>query len=118
MRHLWRFTADALPPRFAASADAERFVTALGGCAVRNVREEIDVIVGVLRTNPAARQRDKLLKEVLRLTNKLAHRKYSDIFLETLSGLRVFASGDPALDGFRAGLDRIALTAAKRRAAK
>lgn len=118
MRHLWRFTADALPPRFAASADAERFVTALGGCAVRNVREEIDVIVGVLRTNPAARQRDKLLKEVLRLTNKLAHRKYSDIFLETLSGLRVFASSDPALDGFRAGLDRIALTAAKRRAAK
>jgi hypothetical protein len=116
MRHLWRFTADAFPPRFGAPADAEQFVAALGGCAVRNVREEIDVIVGVLRTGPAARERDKLLKEVLRLANKLAHRKYSDIFSEALAGLRVFASGDPTLAGFRAGLDRIVLTAAKRKA--
>jgi hypothetical protein len=115
MRHLWRFTADALPPRFGDSADAARFVAALDGCAVGNVREEIDVIVGILRTRPDARERGTLLKEVLRLVNKLAHRKYSALFWETLDGLRVIASGDPALGGFIAGLDRIALTAEKRR---
>ena len=118
MRHCWRFTADAVPPRFGASTDAEQFVADLRGCLLRDVREEIDVIVGIIRKETEARERDKLLKEILRLTNKLAHRKYADICAEALGSLRVFASGDPALAGFRAGLDTIALTAAKRRAAK
>jgi adenine-specific DNA-methyltransferase len=118
MRHHWRFTADALPPWFGASADAERFIAALAGCAVRDVREEIDVIIGVLRNEPEAREKEKLLKEILRLANKLAHRKYADIFSEALAGLRAFASGEPALGEFRAGLDRIVLTAEKRSAAK
>ncbi|MGD0727279.1 MAG: hypothetical protein ABSB63_17130 [Spirochaetia bacterium] len=118
MRHHWRFTADAVPPRFSASTDAEQFVADLRGCLVRDVREEIDVLVGIVKREREARERNKLLKEILRLANKLAHRKYADIFSEAIKGLRAFASGDPALVGFRAGLDRIALTAAKRRAAK
>jgi hypothetical protein len=118
MRHHWRFTADAVPPRFAASADAEQFAARLRRCLVRDVREEIDVIVGITKKEREARERNRLLKEILRLANKLAHRKYADIFSEALEGLRMFASGDPALNGFRAGLDKIALTAEKRRAAK
>jgi adenine-specific DNA-methyltransferase len=118
MRHNWRFTADAAPPRFGASTDAEKFAADLCGCLVRDVREEIDVIIGIIRKEREARERDKLLKEILRLTNKLAHRKYADVFSEALESLRAFASGDPALAGFRAGLDRIALTAVKRRAAR
>jgi hypothetical protein len=116
MRHCWRFAADAVPPRFGAHADAERFAADLRACLVRDVREEIDVIVGITRKETEARAREKLLKEILRLANKLAHRKYADICAEALQGLRVFAAGDPALAGFRAGLDRIALIAAKRRA--
>jgi hypothetical protein len=118
MRHCWRFAADAVPPRFDASTDAEQFVADLRGCLVRDVREEIDVIVGIIGKETEPRETDKLLKEVLRLANKLAHRKYADICVETIERLRVFASGDPAFEGFRAGLDKIALTAAKRRAAK
>jgi adenine-specific DNA-methyltransferase len=116
MRHCWRFTTDAVPPRFGTSADAERFVADLRGCLVHDVREEIDVIVGITRGEREAREKDKLLKEILRLANKLAHRKYADVCAKALEGLRAFASGDPALTEFRDGLDRIALTAAKRRA--
>ena len=118
MQHCWRFAADAAPPRFGASTDAEQFAEDLTGCLVRDVREEIDVIVGIIRKEREARERDRLLKEILRLTNKLAHRKYADICAETLEGLRAFASGDPALAWFQAGLDKIALTAARRCAAK
>lgn len=118
MRHFWRFTAEAVPPRFGASTHAERFIADLRGCLAPDVREEIDVIMGIIRKGMGAREKDKLLKEILRLANKLAHRKYADIFSEALEGLRVFASGDPAFSGFRAGLDRIVLTAAKRRSAK
>ena len=117
MRHAWRFSAEAVPPRFGTSADAEKFAAALGGCLVRDVREEIDVLVEITRKEQDARERDRLLKEILRLTNKLAHRKYAVICAEALENLRAFASADPAFAGFRAGLDRIALTAAKRRAA-
>ena len=118
MRHFWKFSADVVPPRFGTTADAEQFAADLNSCLLRDVREEIDVLIEITRKEKDARERDRLLKEILRLTNKLAHRKYADICAEALQGLRVFASGDPALAGFRAGLDRIALTAAKRRAAK
>ena len=117
MQHLWRFAADSVPPGFGAPADAERFVTALRGCLVRDVRQEINVIVAIARKEKDARERDRLLKEVLRLANKLAHRKYAAVCAEALEGLRVFASSDPSLAAFRAGLDRIALTASRRGAA-
>ncbi len=118
MRHCWRFTADVVPPRFGASADAEQFAAVLRRCLVRDVREEIDVIIAIIRQETEAREQDKLLKEILRLANKLAHRKYADICAEALESLRMFASDDPARAGFREGLDTIALTAAKRRSAK
>ncbi len=117
MRHQWRFTADAEPPRFGSPKGAEQFAADLRGCLVRDVREEIDVIVGIARKERDARERDKLMKETLRLVNKLAHRKYAALFSEVLESLRAFAAGDPAFEGFRAGLDRIALTATTRRAA-
>ena len=118
MRHCWKFGAGVVPPLFATAAAAEQFVADLGACLLRDVREEIDVLIEITRKAKEGRERGKLLQEILRLTTKLAHRKYADICAEALECLRVFASGDPALTGFRAGLDKIALTAAKRRAVK
>jgi adenine-specific DNA-methyltransferase len=114
MRHYWRFPADAPPPCFDTDADAERFIAALSDCALRDVKEEIDVLLGIVGQLQDIREKGKLLKVILRLLNKLAHRKYGDVFADELATLRKLSGADPGLDNFRAGLDRIAETAARR----
>jgi adenine-specific DNA-methyltransferase len=114
MRHHWKFAPDALPPRFVAPAEAEQFIADLCGCVVKDVREEIDVLIDIARTEPDPREKAKLQREILRLANKLAHRKYRELFREALATLRAYSSGEPGLEGFRAGLDAIAQTAARR----
>jgi hypothetical protein len=114
MRHYWRFPADAPLPRFDTDADAERFIATLTGCALRDVKEEIDVLLGIVGQLQDTREKGKLLKEILRLLNKLAHRKYGDVFSDMLATLRKLSEADPGLDSFRAGLDRIGETAVSR----
>ncbi len=117
MRHLYRFddppaaasALRALPPM-----DRERSTGLLASCEMADSREEIGVLVGIVRDETDAGQRGRLLKDMLRLLNRFAHRKYRDIFAQTLEELREFAGGDPALEVFRAGLDRVADRAAKR----
>ena len=114
MRHYWRFPADAPLLRFDTDADAERFIATLTGCALRDVKEEIDVLLGIVGQLQDTREKGKLLKEILRLLNKLAHRKYGDVFSDMLATLRKLSEADPGLDSFRAGLDRIGETAVSR----
>jgi adenine-specific DNA-methyltransferase len=115
MRHFWRFIPDAPAPRFTAAEEAERFLATLAGCAVVNVREEIAVLLEIVRTSTDEAETGRLLKEILRLANKLAHRKYGAIFTKVLEMLHAVASSRPGRERFLAGLERIAETAAKRR---
>ena len=114
MRHFWRFLPGTAPPVFESPVDAERFIAALSPCAVADVREEIEVLIGVVRSCTDGAETGRLLREILRLANKLAHRKYRRVFGELLETLRLFSSADAGREPFRRGLERIAETAAKR----
>ena len=117
MRHLYRFddppaaasALRALPP-----ADRERLAGLLASCEMADNREEIGVLLGIARNETDPGVRGRLANEMLRLLNRFAHRKYRDIFAQTLGELKEFAGGDPTLSVFRAGLDRVASRAAKR----
>jgi len=108
MRHLWRFAPDARPPRFDTAEDAERFISLLGGCAVLDARTEIEVLLAIVRNESAGKEKERLLREIVRKVNTLAHRKYRAVLSETLGMLREYASGEGALGDFRTGLDRVA----------
>lgn len=88
MRHLWRFEPEAQPPRYSSLSAAHGFEEALQRCALPDVRAEIDVIVSLASGFADPAERDRLLREALRLLNKLAHRKYRSLFEETLRMLR------------------------------
>jgi adenine-specific DNA-methyltransferase len=114
MCHLWRFSAQAEPPSFDSPGDAERFRTALAACAVHDVREEIGVLAAVAAWEPRPRDAEALAREILRLANKLAHRKYGAVFQETVRSLRGQAARGVFDAAFGARLDAIAERAATR----
>ena len=118
MRHHWRFASDTRPPLFHSDAAAARFIETLSACALSDARQEIDVLLGVVRESMDPMEREKLLKEILRLANKLAHRKYREIFSSTLEVLRAYGGADPSHRGFRQGLDAIADRAQRRMRAR
>jgi adenine-specific DNA-methyltransferase len=107
MRHFWRFAPDAAAPRFEDAESAEGFLAALSGCMVRDVREEIDILAGIAGAETERSERRALSREMLRLFNKLAHRKHRALFAETLQMLRGFAAGAPDLASFLSGLEKI-----------
>jgi adenine-specific DNA-methyltransferase len=88
LRHFWRFVSPTPPPRFDSVSDAEAFIARLSGCAVRDVREEIGVLVAIVAGYREDRGREALCREILRLVNKLAHLKYRAEFQQTLQSLR------------------------------
>jgi adenine-specific DNA-methyltransferase len=114
MRHFWRFPAATVPPRFASAADTEAFMTALAACSVRDIREEIGVLVRVAESLTDHVEKRRILREILRLANKLAHRKHRAVFADAMSLLR--AAEVRIADGlfFGAGLDSIEERARKR----
>jgi hypothetical protein len=60
-------------------------------------------------------EKERALKEILRLFNKLAHKKYRTVFYETLLALRASTqSGFRAGPSFFAGLDAVEQRARKR----
>jgi adenine-specific DNA-methyltransferase len=107
MRHCWRFAADAAAPRFEHADRAEWFLAALSACMARDVREEIDILVEIAGAETERSERRALSKEMLRLLNKLAHRKNRALFVETLQMLRDFAAGAHDLASFSSGLEKI-----------
>ena len=117
MRHLYRFddpTAAASALRAFPPADRERVTVLLASCEMADNREEMGVLLNIVRAEAEPAVRRRLLKEILRLLNRFAHRPYRAMFAQALEELREFAGSDPVLEGFRAGLDRVADRAAKR----
>jgi adenine-specific DNA-methyltransferase len=113
MRHFWRFSRNAALPVFESEEAADAFRAALTACALGDVREEIEVLVAIAGSERNPSVKEKLLKEILRLLNRLAHRKYRAEFQQVLDGLRsalLAPEGSP----FRMGLDAAAEKAERR----
>jgi adenine-specific DNA-methyltransferase len=117
MRHLWRFTPDAALPRFADGEAARSFLEKLSPCAVEDLGEEIRILVSIAEGQADAREKAKILRESLRLLNKLAHRKYRVEFAAALALLRTAAPRLDADGSFTRGLDAVSTRAATRLAA-
>ncbi len=81
-----------------------------------DVRDEIHVLVGLAAAEEPGAARDRLLKELLRLVNRLAHRKHRAVFEQALAELR---AANLAARGstFHAGLEAVAERAGRRLAA-
>lgn len=119
MVHCWRFPEDVPAPTFETPEDAERFAAQLFSCRAADVREEIDVVLEIAATTEAPREKEKLLREALRLLNKLAHRKYAAEFRDSFAKVDSALSGLPCNDGrqperLRERLSRVASTAQRR----
>ena len=107
MRHHWRFTPVTHAPTFGSADEADRFIQRLAACEVADVKEEIDALAEEIRTEKDAAERTRLLREELRLFNKLAHQKYAREFAASLEVLRCLAEelGHPRV--LSAGIVRV-----------
>ncbi len=115
MRHHWRFAAEIQAPSFPSGPEADRFIELLSSCEVADVNEEIEVLMEVARAEHDPAEKRRLLREILRLFNKLAHRKYAEVFAQTLDALQGFAGELAGPERFRAGLAKVVDTAARRK---
>ncbi len=88
MRHFWRFAPEALQARLPTGPAARELVTALGACAVRDAQEEIEVVARIARAVTNEGEQARLLREAMRLLNRLAHRKNETAFRASLALLR------------------------------
>ena len=114
MRHFWRFQPRPILPLFRSAEQAGAFIAALSPCVVRDVREEIDVLAGIAEGLEGGTEEARILREILRLLNKLAHRKYRDVFMDALALLRAIDVRLAGGTSFRAGLDAISERARRR----
>jgi hypothetical protein len=115
MRHFWRFLPNAPTPIFKSVESEESFISTLSECALRDIREEIGVLVTLVESIEEGSEKERILKEMLRLLNKLAHKKYRAEFNGTLAMLRTAAhSMLRAGPRFSAGLDTIEERARRR----
>ena len=117
MRHLWRFAPETALPRFADSGAARSFLERLSPCAVEDLSEEIGILVSIAGGLEDMREKARILRESIRLLNKLAHPKYRAEFAEALSMLRTAAPRLDADASFSRGLDAVSARASKRLAA-
>jgi adenine-specific DNA-methyltransferase len=114
MRHHWRFAPEARAPTFPSGPDADRFIELLSRCEVADVKEEIEVLIRLARAEEEGVEKRRLLREILRLFNKLAHGKYAQEFAQTLLALQQLAGELAEPQRFRAGLARVVETALAR----
>jgi adenine-specific DNA-methyltransferase len=98
MRYFWRFARDAWEAGLPEGAAAQELLSLLSGCAVRDVQEEIEVVVRIARAVADEREQAGILREAARLLNRLAHKKNHAVFLQALATLRSF----PVPAGFEA----------------
>ena len=94
--------------------DMEGLFSALSPCRIEDAREELEVVLGLLRESEDTPD-DRLMGAALRALKSFAHRKYSSEFHASLRALKAFAdSRGENLERFRAGIARIEETAEKR----
>jgi adenine-specific DNA-methyltransferase len=101
MPHLYRFDGSmagsmALPAGLTAAA-MEDLSRRFAPCECRDKREEIDVLVEILRGELSIAERREYSRRVLYLLRKFAFRKYRTVFEETLRLLGELAAGEPRL---------------------
>lgn len=116
MRHYWRFTGAPDIAALGADPRAPQLVAELQACTVNDVREEIEVIVEIAAGVQNDRERAQLLREAIRLLNKLAHKKNAAAFADALRALRSCRMPVGASVQFAATLDGL-VQKAKRRSA-
>jgi hypothetical protein len=116
MRHYWRFTGAPDITALGADPRAPQLVTDLQACELHDVREEIEVIVGIAAGVQTDRERAELLREATRLLNKLAHKKNAVAFTDALRALRSSIMPGGARAQFAASLDAIVQKAERRSA--
>ena len=121
MEHLWRFPRGVRPPRFASMRQAQAFESALASCAVRGAREEIGVLVSVAsHLRPAGdhgglvSDRGRLLREMIRLLNRLGQPKYRREFAEAYELLKGFAARAEVPEAFVHRLEAVFARARQR----
>jgi hypothetical protein len=114
MRHLWRFRPEAVLPRFTDPNAAQSFLERLSPCAVEDLGEEIGILVSIAGRQGDVHEKARILRESLRLLNKLAHRKYRSEFADALAMLRTAAPRLDADASFTRGLDAVSARASKR----
>ncbi len=121
MRDLYRFDDPAAAAAVLAALPVSQrgaVEESLSSCLAADSREEIEVLLDIVRVEIDPARRALLLSRVLRLLNRFAHRKYRVQFEQTLERLRGLDRDNPSLVQFRAGLERIAERAARRFAAQ
>jgi adenine-specific DNA-methyltransferase len=93
MKGFHRFLGDPQQASGLPAGEKSRLVGLLEGCVVTDRREEIGVLLDLLENGCAEGDRTPLLRELLRLLRKLAHRKHRAAFEETLARVQAFAAG-------------------------
>jgi len=116
MRHYWRFAGEPDCAALAANPNAAGMIGRLKECALVDVREEIDVIAGLLPDVREDRERSALLREATRLLNKLAHRKNAAAFAQALRSLLAYEAPPAVAGRFTGELEAIAEKARRRSA--
>ncbi len=99
MPHLFRFDGVRALPAGLTAGELEGLYRALVDCECRDRREEMRVLLDILRGDPGARQRAACNRRVLWLLRKFAFRKYRPVFEELLGRLEGLAADDPARYG-------------------
>jgi adenine-specific DNA-methyltransferase len=118
MRHFWRFGADEGVPRFQSEASASAFADALAGCLVTDAGMEIDILLGVAGSVQDTREIKRLLREALRLLNRLAHHAHRESYRAAHAAVSAFLSrATAAPDGIGAALESVHARAERRLAA-
>ncbi len=115
MRHWYKFEDGALSTLRALNAEEiDRFTAALTPCRTVDGREEIGVLLAILKGGTDPKERERYEKAILKLLKKIAHRKYREIFKQTVEELDAACRAGLAGEDFRAGLSRVEATAEKR----
>ena len=113
MRHFWRMEpgTDELGLE---GEELDRFLERLSSCEVRDAREELAIVLDLVREETDRREGGRLRREALRLLRRLAHRKNRQLFVRSLAEVQVHAAREESDDGFLAGLARIQEVASRR----
>jgi adenine-specific DNA-methyltransferase len=93
--------------------DMEGLFSMLSPCRIGDAREELEVLLGLLRDEENSID-ERLMGDALRALKSFAHRKYRGEFQKSLRALKTFAESRGVPERFRAGITRIEETAEKR----
>jgi adenine-specific DNA-methyltransferase len=125
MPRFYRF-ADGLPEELAVELadlggeELADLIARLSACECRDRREELEILIGLLRSSAAENEPDQreltaYRRRLLWLIRKYAHRKYREEFNRSLGLLQELTAAEPELfEPLKEGLDEIEALAQRR----